>query len=313
MSETKDNILKPSVRGGFSDRMKTKKFNTELQTESLDNRTRVQLYNILSHIGKEIINYAQKQYPYDSDSVLANFWRFVFEDVYSQPAEDSWIPSREYNKAWKIIEQTFLNDDYDDVLTVLEAVAQYCSSLQDNIISENYYGSDPFSERVNAFREINNVLEKEFVGYRFIKGKLAPITDPIEKQSIEETSTIQNDAVRDHIDKALILISDRKNPDYENSIKESISAVEAMCEVITGIRGGKATLGDMLKKIESSGVVIHGALKTAFKQLYGYTSDANGIRHAGDIGGPSSTFDEAKFMLVSCCAFLNYLQEVQKN
>lgn len=63
----------------------------------------------------------------------------------------------------------------------------------------------------------------------------------------------------------------------------------------------------MLKKIEDSGVVIHKALKSAFNILYGYTSDANGIRHAGDIGGPSSTFDEAKFMLVSCSAFINYL------
>ena len=48
-------------------------------------------------------------------------------------------------------------------------------------------------------------------------------------------------------------------------------------------------------------------MKEAFGKLYGYTSDANGIRHAGDIGGPSSTFEEAKFMLVSCSAFINYL------
>ena len=41
--------------------------------------------------------------------------------------------------------------------------------------------------------------------------------------------------------------------------------------------------------------------------LYGFTNDANGIRHAGDIGGPSSTFEEAKYMLVSCSAFVNYL------
>lgn len=313
MPNTKDDILKPSVRGGFSDRMKTKKFNTELQTESLDNRTKVQLFNILCHTCKEIVNYARQQYPYDSDSVQINFWRFVLEDVYSQPAEEPWVASREYDKAWKIIETTFLNGDYDDVLTVLEAVSQYCCSLQDTIITDKYYGSDQFVERVDIFGEINDVLEKEFVGYRFVNGRLTPITDSLEKQSVEETSDIQNDVVRGHIDKALSLLADRKHPDYENSIKESISAVEAMCEIITGIRGGKATLGDMLKKLANNGVVIHGALKSAFNQLYGYTSDANGIRHAGDIGGPNSTFEEAKFMLVSCCAFLNYLQGVQKD
>ena len=51
----------------------------------------------------------------------------------------------------------------------------------------------------------------------------------------------------------------------------------------------------------------------AFNALYGYTSDANGIRHAGDIGGPASTFEEAKFMLVSCSAFINYLLGVWSN
>lgn len=51
----------------------------------------------------------------------------------------------------------------------------------------------------------------------------------------------------------------------------------------------------------------YSAMKSAFNILYGYISDAKGIHHAGDIGGPSSTFDEAKFMLVSCCTFINYL------
>lgn len=111
----------------------------------------------------------------------------------------------------------------------------------------------------------------------------------------------------EHLSKANKFLADRENPDYENSIKESISAVEAICEIITGIKGKEATLGNMLKKLETNGVKIHQGLKTAFNILYGYTSDANGIRHAGDIGGKSSTFEEAKFMLVACSAFVNYL------
>lgn len=59
--------------------------------------------------------------------------------------------------------------------------------------------------------------------------------------------------------------------------------------------------------MEDNGVIIHKGLQSAFQKLYGYTSNANGVRHAGDIGGPSSTFEEAKFMLVACCAFINYL------
>ena len=53
---------------------------------------------------------------------------------------------------------------------------------------------------------------------------------------------------------------------------------------------------------------IHGALKEAFMKLYGYAGDGKGIRHAGNLGGPDSTFAEAQFMLIACSAFLNYLK-----
>ena len=54
---------------------------------------------------------------------------------------------------------------------------------------------------------------------------------------------------------------------------------------------------------------IHPAMKGAFEKLYGYTSDANGIRHANGLGEGDSTFEEAKYMLISCSAFVNYLKE----
>ena len=54
-------------------------------------------------------------------------------------------------------------------------------------------------------------------------------------------------------------------------------------------------------------IKLHGALKSAFNSLYGYTSGAKGIRHAL-LEEANLTFDEAKFMLVSCSAFINYLK-----
>ena len=118
-------------------------------------------------------------------------------------------------------------------------------------------------------------------------------------------------SVKIHINKALALYSDRKKPDYENSIKESISAVESLCCIITGSTGSQATLGSTLKKLEKDGgVVIHGAMKTAFEKLYGYTSDSDGIRHGG-IDFTNAPAEDAKYMIVSCSAFINYLIEKQ--
>ena len=77
-----------------------------------------------------------------------------------------------------------------------------------------------------------------------------------------------------------------------------------MCSIIVG----KSTrLGDALKLLEKKGISIHPQLVVAFEKLYSYTNGASGIRHAGQLGGEDSTFEEAKFMLVSCCAFVNYL------
>lgn len=110
--------------------------------------------------------------------------------------------------------------------------------------------------------------------------------------------------VRQHLDAALKHLTDRQSPDYRNSIKESISAVEALCALVTG--QDKADLSAALKTLERE-VQLHGALKSAFNSLYGYTSDSNGIRHAL-LDEAQLTFDDAKFMLVACSAFVNYIK-----
>ena len=98
-------------------------------------------------------------------------------------------------------------------------------------------------------------------------------------------------------------MSKKPDPDYRNSIKESISAVEATVKIIAGEKAGG--LSDALKILDEQ-VPMHGALREGLLKLYGYTSDAGGIRHAL-LEEETIGFDEAKFMLVTCSAFVNYL------
>lgn len=107
---------------------------------------------------------------------------------------------------------------------------------------------------------------------------------------------------RHSLDRAVELLADRTTPDYPNSIKESISAVEAIVKKITG----EGTLGAGLKKLEAAGLTIHPALRGAWSQMYGWTSDDNGIRHAG-IEAANADQALAKYMLVTCSAFVSYL------
>lgn len=294
-------MAKVSKRGGFSDRNKIKPGNTEIQLKEFDKRTRVQLQNMISQFYKKI--YGDEYYGGEN---IQEFLRYVIGTIYSEPVDTS----RTYyeNEVFKIINNTIQEDDYDDVLTLIEAIIQYWDSYLRDTRGYKYYDAYNNSYRRGSIYEIANLyLKREYVGYRFIDGQLTPISDEYELEAVKQALNNPYSPVYEHLSKANKLLGDRTSPDYENSIKESISAVEALCEILTGITGKEASLGKMLKKLEDNGVVIHAGLKAAFNMLYGYTSDANGIRHAGNIGGPSSTFEEAKFMLVSCSAFVNYL------
>ena len=78
-----------------------------------------------------------------------------------------------------------------------------------------------------------------------------------------------------------------------------------MCRKITD----ENTLGKSLNKLEKNGIKIPSMLKSAFEKLYVYTNDeSTGIRHALMDDSDMPGFDEAKFMVVSCCAFINYIQ-----
>jgi hypothetical protein len=161
---------------------------------------------------------------------------------------------------------------------------------------------------VNFQKECNHVLKKELSGYRLIENKIVQVTEEEEIVAIENAikDTSEFNSVNTHLKAAIGLLSNRENPDYRNSIKESISAIESISSIITG--KSNTTLGAALKEIENK-YQIHKALKSAFSSLYGYTSDSGGIRHSLLEDDIEVTFEDAKFMLVSCSAFISYLKE----
>jgi hypothetical protein len=153
----------------------------------------------------------------------------------------------------------------------------------------------------------NGILEQELSGYRFVANELVPISNPAEVAEIESalstTSASGLAGAHAHISAALSLLAKRPDPDFRNSIKESISAVEALAKQLgsqesQGLAGALTELG---KKVP-----IHGGLRAGLLSLYGYTSDQGGIRHAM-LDEPNLTYDDAKYMAVACSAFVNYL------
>lgn len=153
---------------------------------------------------------------------------------------------------------------------------------------------------------LNYEFKRLNFAYRIIDGKIVEITSEEEIITIEEALSSSKDNIRTHLNKALELYAQKPIGDFRNSIKESISAVEAFCREKTS----EDTLGKALNHLESNGIVIPKLLKTAFDKLYAYTNQPDtGIRHAlmDETNAPQA--EEALFMLISCSAFINYLNK----
>jgi hypothetical protein len=158
----------------------------------------------------------------------------------------------------------------------------------------------------DLIKYVNGMLERNNSAYRVVDNHFVPITN---KEEIEEVAKASENAattnilgLSEHLSSAISLLSKKPAPDLRNSIKESISMVEAVCRTI---EPSQNTLGKALNKIETKGK-LNSSLKSSFEKLYAYTNDKGGIRHAL-MDDPSLDVEDARYFLISCSAFSNYL------
>jgi AbiJ N-terminal domain 4 len=266
----------------FSQRMGLSPVRTALQVDSMDEALRNSLWNVLT---AQILDPFFKSGNVKGNTLECEIVRRIWRD-HLKSTMDSLGPDT--RGVLKDLRKYFFELSWNGVYDLLEFIA-------------NSYRSEDFC------RDCNFILKRECAGYRFVGTTIGPIVADSEIKSIE-TALLYGDTfkpVSTHLSTALQLLSDRVAPDCRNSVKESISAVEAACRIVTG--DDKATLGKAVKKLQESGVKIHPAFEGALKRMYGYTSDAEGIRHAL-LAEPTLDSADAIFMLVSCSAFVNYLK-----
>ncbi len=278
----------------FSQRKGIKPVKNIIQVNNIDQDLRNGLWNALTIFYWKQITDQFIPFNENIDILFKKIWNDYFKSPLDTLNSYWKSPLDNLNDYWRHtyekIRKYFFDSEWYEVYDFIEFIAN------------NYPEVDVNNE---FMKYCNTILEQELSAYRFVGGKITQITSKEEISEIEETLEITEPlkAVNTHIKRALDLLADRKSPDYRNSVKESISAVEAISNLIANEK--KATLGQALKAIESK-VSLHPALKKAFSSLYGYTSDADGIRHAL-LSETNLSFEDAKFMLVSCSAFINYL------
>jgi hypothetical protein len=154
-------------------------------------------------------------------------------------------------------------------------------------------------------KAIDGVLEEERAAYRVVDGDtFMPVCSDTERETLErafhDVSAKEFQGARAHLKNAAIALGEGK---YADSVRESIHAVESVARVLVP----SAKLQDSLTQLEKS-AAIHGAMKSGFLALYGFSSDEQGIRHPLLSDGDANVSDaDALFMIGACASFVSYL------
>ncbi|WP_316828597.1 AbiJ-NTD4 domain-containing protein [Pedobacter miscanthi] len=258
-----------------------------LQREGIDLPLRNALWNAyIDGFSCEI-----KQY-YEHDllrQIFLDFFEKSVEDLHDYHTKNA----LEVGLRWFISNWYFKTALWYEIFDFIEYLTTLHSSLKN---------PETFSIQVNAAFNKNNAA------YRLINGQIVPVTLETEVESINEAmlASAKFPAVNTHLGQSLAMLSDRARPDYRNSIKESVSAIESYCGAVLGEQ--KGTLGKLLAILERN-CGLHPSLKESISKLYGFASDAGGIRHALQQDSEEFGPEDAKFILVFSTAFINYLDK----
>lgn len=271
----------------FSEKFGFKPINQIIQTDSMNDELKISLWNIVYefYLKQEQQYKSQSEYlSIHPDEITTLIWINLWKKEIDKKEPFG------FGKFKREYKEIFFNLEWYEVYDLVEFIVKI-----DN------------TGRGREFKKVlNSILEREFSAYRMVNDSLVRNIEEHEITSIENViSVYKYNGVKIHMQKALEHISDKSNPDFRNSIKESISSVESICAIICGKE--KATLGEALKIIDKDKKIdLHPSLIEGYKKIYGYTSNGDGIRHAlleeANLG-----YEDALYMLVSCSAFVNYL------
>ena len=214
----------------FSQRAGIRPLNKAIQRESIDGELRNALWTAFHEALVKAYSYQRRMhhyldYPYQKE--LDRWLYSLWTEFYKNPSDTQ----PKFHDAITQIRANFFRGDWHWIFDFLEFSAKHAKECGLSLINL-----------------VNVQLERENSAYRFVGVEIVEITDQTEITSIEDALAGPR-GVRIHFERALALLSDRRAPDFRNSIKESISAVEAVCRLIANSHSD--TLGAAVKKVSA--------------------------------------------------------------
>lgn len=159
--------------------------------------------------------------------------------------------------------------------------------------------------RTSLAPSVERVLEGTRCAYRLIDGyTIAPIASEEEaaayKTALATLQTADQPGARKHLLDAASYLSQGK---FAESVRESVHAIEGLLRNLTGSSKFSKAIAQIAAQRQ-----LHESFKLALNNLYGYSSDEQGIRHPLlDKGDANVSEQDALFMLGVCSSFVTYL------
>lgn len=251
-----------------------------VQLEQMDDALRVALWN---HLSENVWGALRSAYVSDTlkraiHFVLLKLWTNYF----NRPIDE--FPSV-YYKVHEFIKEDFFNSEWYVPYDIIEEVFEYW----------------PSTKGEKFIQSCNSILEKHMSGYRITSHTLASIVEKEQIDAVDEAINCEPDPVRTHLENALKLLSDKTKPDYRNSVKESVSALESKFKLI--LNNDKISYSKGLDQLAKK-YLIHNTLKEALDRFYPYRGD---MTAHGSMKLKNVEQEEAILFLITCSAFASYL------
>jgi hypothetical protein len=272
----------PTQRLFFTQRYGLTPGPTVLSYKDISKELWVDLFNTLQRICSEVIR---------KEDLAEEIWMHFHHEPISDYPCDSWGDALSIGQ---LVNYTRESLDHES-LTCSARVYDLIEFVYNTIFLMNH-------DRQSLQQNVNEDFARNFASVKMIDGLIAPVSDEEQSHAIEAAMQGPLADVNSQVHTALALLADREHPIYRDSVKNSISAVESLCKHIVG--DSRLTLEDALKKVGPTAVPVHPTIKDAFRKLYAYAGDV--ARH-GLMGSDNLDVEDARYMLVTCSAFINYL------
>lgn len=161
--------------------------------------------------------------------------------------------------------------------------------------------------------ELQRLFLEEGLAYEFSEGVVRRRGRKNTVELVAKSQVVLGDpqllSARRHFDKALQFFRHPSNPDYENTVKEAVCAVEASGRIL--FPAAKATtLGDLIGWLSRTDEVsVPKAICQTLTGVYAFRNGGDGVAHGGANGG-KATLEVAEYILAICASQIVFLVDI---